>query len=233
MSSTKPAPAPAPTPNGSRRVYGGVDATERKARRRESLLEAALDVIATHGTAGLTVRGVCGHAGLTDRYFYENFRDRDDLLCALADDLFSQATAALTHAITGAPQNTAVRVQAAIRTGVAWICTDPRRGRFLSELQTTASLQSNRTQAIRFLAAIMADQARDLLGGEAPSERGAEMASLTLVSGALELIATWLRGDLDANQEQLTHFLIAMILTTGDLSVALDRVAHSVSATTN
>ena len=59
------------------RVYGGLSSADREAQRRQSLLDAAIDLL----VAGekLTVRGVCARTGLTSRYFYENFRSTDEL----------------------------------------------------------------------------------------------------------------------------------------------------------
>jgi AcrR family transcriptional regulator len=65
------------------RLWGGTTLTERREARRTALLEAALDLIGEAGAAAVTMRAVCRRAGLTDRYFYESFSDRDDLLDVL------------------------------------------------------------------------------------------------------------------------------------------------------
>src|SRR5687767_9668516 len=50
------------------RPYKGVSADERRALRREQLMEAGLDVLGSEGIAGLTMTEVCARAGLTERY---------------------------------------------------------------------------------------------------------------------------------------------------------------------
>ena len=69
------------------RPYRGVEAPERLALRRRRFLEAGLDLLgaADSDLAGLTVRAVCGRAGLSARYFYENFNDKDELVSAVFD----------------------------------------------------------------------------------------------------------------------------------------------------
>ncbi|WP_434090437.1 TetR family transcriptional regulator [Nocardia beijingensis] len=56
----------------------------RVIRSRADLLRSCvvlrLDLIGESGAAGVTMRGVCRRAGLTTRYFYENFATRDELL---------------------------------------------------------------------------------------------------------------------------------------------------------
>ena len=60
------------------RPYRGVEAAERLAERRRRFLEAGLDLLGGPRPAELTVRGICSQAGLTPRYFYESFTDKDD-----------------------------------------------------------------------------------------------------------------------------------------------------------
>lgn len=52
-------------------------------RRRAQLVAAGLAVFGTAGFRGATVRGICREAGLTDRYFYESFDTKEDLLLAV------------------------------------------------------------------------------------------------------------------------------------------------------
>lgn len=208
------------------RVYGGISSTDRQSTRRAALLDAALDVIAEDGVAAVTVRGVCGRARLADRYFYENFSDRDALLDGLADELFTQVGGALLAAITAATSGSATAdpaavARAGVETAIAFVTEDPRRGRLLVEARGSAALQQHLDQAVRVLATLTATQASDLLGERAPSPQDTDMAAFTLVSGGLELLRHWLCGELAVSRHQLTEFLIAMFVTTTDLATAL------------
>lgn len=68
-----------PRRSGGRR-YGGAEPEERQAKRRAALVEAGLAEFGADGYAGVSVRAICARAGLTQRYFYESFADRSDLL---------------------------------------------------------------------------------------------------------------------------------------------------------
>ena len=70
---------------GTAGTYGGRSAEARRIERRLRLLAAAREVWGTDGWAAVTMRGVCGRAGLVDRYFYESFSDRDALLGTVWD----------------------------------------------------------------------------------------------------------------------------------------------------
>src|ERR1700760_1177054 len=60
------------------RPYGGVEASERLALRRRRLLEAGLELLGgSDNHPELTVRALCAEAGVSARYFYEGFTDKD------------------------------------------------------------------------------------------------------------------------------------------------------------
>mgnify|MGYP000405556745 CR=1 FL=1 len=65
--------------------WGGRTGAERRAERRQQLIEAATEIWSESGWAAVTMRGVCARTGLNDRYFYEGFKTRDELLVAAWD----------------------------------------------------------------------------------------------------------------------------------------------------
>jgi AcrR family transcriptional regulator len=81
------------------RSWAGTTLEDRRAERRERFMAAGLDLLGSQGAAAVTVRSVCRHAQLTDRYFYENFADRAALLLAVYDAVAAQAAAALVDAV--------------------------------------------------------------------------------------------------------------------------------------
>lgn len=64
------------------RTYRGRDGAARKAARTEQLVLAAIEVIGTVGFIATSVQGICRQAKLTERYFYENFDNREAALMA-------------------------------------------------------------------------------------------------------------------------------------------------------
>lgn len=67
---------------GIRRVPGGVAA--QRSRRREELLDAAIDAIRHHGP-GATMEQLARGGGITKPILYRHFGDRDGLLEAIAN----------------------------------------------------------------------------------------------------------------------------------------------------
>ena len=77
------------------RPYGGIDARERRKARQEAFVKAGLEAFGTTGYVNSTIKDICEIAGLTQRYFYESFRSKEDLLVAvyrkLIEDIESEA----------------------------------------------------------------------------------------------------------------------------------------------
>jgi AcrR family transcriptional regulator len=71
------------------RKYGGMTMSARIAQRRERFIEAGTRVFGNKGYHAGTVRTLCAEAGLTDRYFYESFRNTEDLFIACYEELTS------------------------------------------------------------------------------------------------------------------------------------------------
>jgi len=68
---------------------------------REALIRAALELIATKGTAGFTFAEAARFAGVSPAAPYRHFRDRDELMASVALRGFEQFEAALTRAWDG------------------------------------------------------------------------------------------------------------------------------------
>ncbi|MEJ0043808.1 MAG: TetR/AcrR family transcriptional regulator [Rhizomicrobium sp.] len=62
-----------------KRRYGGASFKDRQSERRDRLVHAAIAVFSRTGREGATVAAICAEAGLTARYFYESFPNREAL----------------------------------------------------------------------------------------------------------------------------------------------------------
>jgi AcrR family transcriptional regulator len=205
------------------RAYGGASAAERRARRRAALMAAGLELLGTVGWAGTTVRGVCAGAGLNDRYFYESFADLDTLRLAVVDELVAEGTAAIVAA-TRTPRDLRGRTRAVVAAIVEFFTADPRRAHILvHEFQSGPLLAGRRRRLIRDLVGIFTAQVHEILGEVPVGEGDLELTALTLIGGGLELVTSWLRGDLDVDRDHLVDFIVALMLTSTDLAAALER----------
>jgi AcrR family transcriptional regulator len=208
------------------RSYRGAPAAERRARRRDALLAAGLELLGSRGWNGTTVRGVCAGAGLNDRYFYESFTDLDALRLAVVDELTAQGTAAILAATTQTPPDLRARLRAALTAVTSFLTTDPRRAHiFIHELQSSPLLADRRRRLIQALVGMFTAQVHEILGPVPVPDSDVELTALTLIGGVFELVTSWLRGDLAVDQEHLIDFAVALMLTSTGLAAALGREA--------
>ena len=107
------------------RTYRGASAEERRADRRARLLAGCLDVVGEVGVVGVTVEAVCARAGLTKRYFYEAFGDRDAVLAAVADGVYADLHAATVAALRGAGGDERTRAITAVEVFAETLDANP------------------------------------------------------------------------------------------------------------
>ena len=109
--------------SGQRRGrWSGVPLQDRQTLRRDELITAGVGLLGGAAGPALTVRAVCRASGLTERYFYESFTDRDEFVRAVYDHVCTTAMSALTTSET--PRD-------AVERFVTLMVDDPVRGRVL------------------------------------------------------------------------------------------------------
>ena len=203
----------------STRTYRGVSAEDRRADRRERLLEAGLDLLGNEGWSGTTVRGVCARAGLTERYFYESFPDREALLLAVFDEIIGEATRVVLEAVEAAPHHARAKSRAAIAAFVELLTADPRKGRTaFVEAMGSEALMQRRLQTLRGFAQLIAAQGRAFYGNSAVGREDAELTAFVLVGGLAETLIAWLRGELEVSRERLVDHCAEVFVAAAGVS---------------
>lgn len=186
------------------RRYRGASAEERRAARRRQLLDAALELAGTRGVERTTMTAICAEAGLTERYFYESFTGRDQLLLSLVDEIADQVRAAVLAALSDTEGDAAAKAHAALAAFTALLTDDPRKGRVaIIESATVPTLRHRRHELYRDFAALVVTQARALFGPRAlPSPRD-EISARMLVGGLGELVTAWLQSETSAGIDDI------------------------------
>jgi AcrR family transcriptional regulator len=196
------------------RAYRGVPADERRAQRRQALIETALDCLHSDGVAAISVRSVCARARLTPRYFYESFDDLDQLLLAAVDAVVDEVAEKALAALASAPQNLETQVRAAIDAGYGVVATDPRKA---SALLVAAAghgpLRERRHKLVTDYADLVMDGLPVLHRVALPERRTARAMALFVMAGAAEVIEAVLTGRLRMTRRQLVDLLTEMWLS--------------------
>lgn len=204
--------------------YRGAPAEERRAERRERLLDAAFDLLGTGGWRGTTVRGVCESARLNPRYFYESFADLDDLVLAVFERVAGETTQRILEAFDAAPEDARAKAHATLAACVNFLTDDPRRARVMfMEALGNEALARRRLDAIHAMGQLLAAYARRFYGEEEDTDPISEVTAALLVGGAAELIIAWLDGRLDIDRDRLIDDLAELWVITGEGAVAIAR----------
>jgi AcrR family transcriptional regulator len=216
-----PHPAPvAPAAGHSR--WRGVPAPERRAARRDLLLDAALELLGTAGWAATTVRGICQAARLNPRYFYESFDDLDALAVALYDRLVGELAAQVRSAVDSAGRDRRAQLRAAIECTVRFVDEDRRRGQVLYvEALGNEALNRRRVETGLALVEAVEREAAERHGPLPPGVATGRVSAAVLVGGFSEVLVAWLDGRIAVSRERLIDDATEMFVALGDATAAI------------
>jgi AcrR family transcriptional regulator len=198
-------------------MYRGVPADERRAERRERLLDAALEVLGTQGWQATTVRGICEQAKLNPRYFYESFSGLDELLVAVFDRIAAEAMDAVLRAIAIKPDDPEATARATIGAFVEVMTADPRKGRVaFVEAMGSEALMRRRLDTIQEAAEVMTGYARGLQQARGADEETIQLTAQVLAGGLVEALIAWFEGRLEVSRERLVeHCAVLFVAAVG------------------
>ncbi len=182
--------------------WSGVPLEDRQALRRDELIDAGTALLGGESGPALTVRAVCRAAGLTERYFYESFTDRDEFVRAVYDDVCARAVSALTSSTTA---------RDAVERFVALMVDDPTRGRVLL-LAPTVEPVLTRSGASWMPSFIELLQRKVTRITEIDEPAAQAMAATGLLGALTALFIAYLDGRLAATREQFIDHCVDMVL---------------------
>lgn len=176
------------------RPYRGVAPDERRRKRRDALLEAALDCVADESVE-LGVRSVCAKARLTPRYFYESFANLDELLVVLVDQVSGEVMSGAQQEIANAPADLRSQCRAAAAGAYNALLADQRKAKAMLVVASGSELlQERRRRLVLEYADAMLAYLGEFQGAEISSSTQARTAALYMVGGSFELMQSVLAG---------------------------------------
>jgi AcrR family transcriptional regulator len=179
------------------RLYGGMTVSERRSARRQRLLDAGLEHIATRGYAGTTIEAICVAAGVTARHFYEEFGSREDLLAGVFDETVAATVAEIDTTLDASsldPAELEERVHSGLDALLRTFLGDPRRARVvcIESVGVSPAMEARRREVLRGFATILEREAGRLVSEGIARTGDATLTSRALVGGVNELIADWI-----------------------------------------
>ncbi|MBF6126052.1 TetR/AcrR family transcriptional regulator [Nocardia brasiliensis] len=186
------------------RRWRGRSPAARVAMRRDQLIEACTELMATIGAAETSMRGVCRQAGLTERYFYESFPNLDALLTTVLDTVVLGARDRLLAALPSAPLDRAAMFRHLVTVFTDYLTEDRRRGRIMFvESQATPVLMPRANQLIGlFTAPIALTIGAGDYTDPGPDEHDSALNASAIFGALAYLYRPWLDGEIPVSRER-------------------------------
>ena len=201
----------------STRAYGGLSSEERRQQRRERLIEAGLDVFGRRGLSQSTMRDICTHARLSDRYFYESFANVQDVFEAVYVFLRGQLLERLHASMSGLASTQLSVAEAGLRTFFSFVREDPRRARIMliDVLGQRYSRLGDRTQGhgayqVQPYVDMFGDFFRAMYPGVDQLDIDVELVHQTMIGMTVQSAAAWADQGFDKSVDDMVrHNLFA------------------------
>jgi AcrR family transcriptional regulator len=206
--------SPTSTKPPLQRRYLGVPPEDRQRLRREKLLEAAIEVFGKRGFKHATMRDICAHARLSDRYFYESFRNIEESFDVVYNTMAEQLIQAMALGMSQAPASPEGIIKAGLHAFLQFIQDDARRAQIMlidavhaGQYQALAGQNgqtrpSSYNRVVTLLSNAMAFE-------QLPDIKGRLVAS-GLVGMAIHTAISWAQGGFEVSiDDVLAHNLYA------------------------
>jgi AcrR family transcriptional regulator len=202
--------------------FRGVSADDRRVDRRKRLLGAAFEIAGTEGADALGVGRVCQAAGLTKRYFYENFASLAELQSAVVD----HAIVAMSERVDPfRPSEPGGPPRGWIEAFVAALVDDECLARVLLTETHGGALSRFRHQIIDVAIAGMAPR-----GSDPQADLRARLVAFAQIGTLSELCLAWHQGQLAMERTTLVEVLADLFVRIeGARSAAPDKWGSSTS----
>jgi AcrR family transcriptional regulator len=202
------------------RTIRGLDAEQRRAERREQLLDAALKLFAAEGYLGTSIEQICSTAFIGTKSFYELFASREECYLALLQRTSERLEERMAGAAALATGNERQEAPRLLATFVHALVDDPRITKVTFGMASgiSAAVERQRRTNRRWAAGFLV-QLWDRYDGQQPEEQRAVRHSVAigLVGGMFDLISDWLleanlsdQGQIEALVDDLTTFYITV-----------------------
>lgn len=195
-----------------------MDAEQRRAQRREQLLEAAFELFARDGYVNTAIEQICQTAYVGNKAFYELFDSKEDCYLALlrqvSERIEEQVSQALQESAGAGEEETLTRLLSAFAHA---LLDDPRVAvvTFGTAAGISSRVEAQRRENRRWAASfIEAFWRRNQTGGEGVRGNGIDYHALAVatIGGLFQAVIDWLH-EVDSSQERTIDNLVSDLAT--------------------
>jgi AcrR family transcriptional regulator len=202
-----------PTQN---RIYGGIDASLREEERRKKLIEAGLEAFGTKGYVKTNIKTICRLAGLTERYFYESFENKEDLLSTVYRELIEEQQREALDSLEDTSLQPIEAASRALKMFYHRFQQDPRRAQIqlFEVLGVSPRIDRDYRDAMRILAEMVKLSLCRVFPGITMEKVNSSIIPTGLAGSIIMISHEWVLGGfmmpLDDIITQSTDFLVAV-----------------------
>jgi len=198
-------------PSGTGRLYAGLSGPERRAERRERLLEAGLELFGTLGFGKTTIPLLCSTSGVTARHFYEEFESRAQLLRTLYDRIADTAFERVIDALRRRDMDVRERIYESSAAYFRYLTSDPRLARIytIEAVGMHAELETHR-RAKREAFVKQLTKAAERISGPIDSR----LLSAAIAGASHDLLLEWVLSPRKPSVERLTETITTLWIRT-------------------
>ncbi|KAA2256717.1 helix-turn-helix transcriptional regulator [Solihabitans fulvus] len=175
-------------------TYRGVPAAQRRAERRQRLLDAALDLFTDRGYNSTRIEQLCARAGVSTRNFYEEFANKEAVLLALHELSNAAALAEATAALHAVPDNDLlVRIDTLLAAFLRSITADPRQPRlnYVEAVGTSPAMEQQHREWVARWTRLIEDEVGGAADRGLAPARDYHLTAIALVGATTELLRDW------------------------------------------
>lgn len=189
-----PEAPPRPRQKGSpRRRFRGLEADQRQAERRQKIIDAGIECFGRNGFHVTTVRQICAEARLTERYFYESFRNLEALFAATYERVAQQLRDRIVAAIIAGPRDISAMAHAGLHAMFESIQRDPRMARilFVDVFSVSAEVEHASRRTTQSFADLVKQMVESLLPETSRAGLDPGLISTALVGASINVAIHW------------------------------------------
>jgi AcrR family transcriptional regulator len=188
-------------------VWGGRTTEQRQLDRRSRMIAAAVRIWSDEGWAAVSMRRICAATSVNDRYFYEEFSDKDGLLAATWETVRDDALATLTreYAVWGEHPSWEELTRQVATALLDWMTVNPAYARILlNRDESSRTLEQLHRNAFHRAVDLVIGVARPRLE-PGFDEDGLKMDAVAGIGGFIELLRSWQSGYLEVDARRIVE----------------------------
>lgn len=177
------------TSAGRPRRIRGLDAEQRRAQRKDLLLDAALELFTTRGYANTSIELICQTAYVSTKSFYGLFGNREECFVALYERTTQNYRDHMAAALAQSPEGEQTAMRHLLRTYVDMLADDPRKAQItfgearLASSTIERARRYNRRWAAEFL---------ELIWRRYGADGDHHRIAIAVIGGIFDVVADWL-----------------------------------------